>query len=171
MATISIIGSGLVWLALGIYLELAIPKTYGSKRGYCFCITGLFACCRRSQNIESSKTNLNEPDPDFDTKYLSKNCFEPVSKLVAMKELENQILKVQDLEKFYDNGTKAVNGINLKLYQDQIFILLGHNGAGKTSTIGVLSGLLEPTNGGAKVFGKSLVGDNFDARKFMGMCP
>jgi len=33
-----------------------------------------------------------------------------------MKELENQILKVQDLEKFYDNGTKAVNGINLKLY-------------------------------------------------------
>jgi len=88
-----------------------------------------------------------------------------------MKELENQILKIKDLEKFYDNGTKAVNGINLKLYQDQIFILLGHNGAGKTSTIGVLSGLLEPTNGGAKVFGKNLCGDNYDARQFMGVCP
>jgi len=47
---------------------------------------------------------------------LNKNFFEPVSKLVAMKEQENQILKVQDLEKFYHNGTKAVNGVNLKLY-------------------------------------------------------
>jgi hypothetical protein len=47
---------------------------------------------------------------------LNKTCFEPVSKLVAMKEMERQILKVSDLEKSYDNGTKAVNGVNLKLY-------------------------------------------------------
>jgi len=48
---------------------------------------------------------------------------------------------------------------------------LGHNGAGKTSTIGVLTGLFEPTNGGAKVFGKNLCGDNYDARQIMGVCP
>jgi ABC-type multidrug transport system ATPase subunit len=89
-----------------------------------------------------------------------------------MKEQENQILKVQDLEKFYHNGTKAVNGVNLKLYQDQIFILLGHNGAGKTTTISMLSGLFEPTKGSATVFGKNLCGgDNYSARRTMGVCP
>jgi hypothetical protein len=106
--------SGFLWLALGIYLEIAIPKAYGSKKGYCFCITECFSCCRRKQTISNAEKENN--DPDFDTKYLSKSCFEPVSRLVAMKELEHQILKVSDLEKHYENGTKAVNGINLKLY-------------------------------------------------------
>ena len=114
MAIITTAISTIIWLALGIYLEMTIPKTYGSKRGYCFCITQCFSCCSRKQTIASAEKDLNEPE--FETKYLNKNCFEPVSKLVAMKEQEHQILKVQDLEKSYHNGTKAVNGVNLKLY-------------------------------------------------------
>ena len=114
MAIICTAVSGVFWLVLGIYLEIAVPKTYGAKRGYCFCITECFSCCRRKQTIASAEKELS--DPGFETKYLNKNCFEPVTKLVAMKELERQILKVSDLEKSYDNGTKAVNGINLKLY-------------------------------------------------------
>ena len=114
MAIITTAVSTVLWLILGIYLEIAIPKTYGSKKGYCFCITECFSCCRRKQTISSAEKDFN--DPDIDTKYLNKNCFEPVSKLVAIKELERQILKVSDLEKSYANGTKAVNGVNLKLY-------------------------------------------------------
>ena len=53
------------------------------------------------------------------------------------------MLKITDLRKTYDNGFKAVNGINLKMYSDQIFVLLGHNGAGKTTTISMLTGLYE----------------------------
>lgn len=47
----------------------------------------------------------------------------------------------------YENGFKAVDGINLKIYSDQIFVLLGHNGAGKTSAISMLSGLFEASEG------------------------
>lgn len=57
------------------------------------------------------------------------------------------------MEKVYDNGFKAVNGVNLKMYTDQIFVLLGYNGAGKTTTISMLTGLLEQTKGMAEVFG------------------
>jgi ATP-binding cassette subfamily A (ABC1) protein 3 len=53
------------------------------------------------------------------------------------------------LAKEYDTGLRAVNGINLKIYSDQIFVLLGHNGAGKTSTISLLTGLYQPTAGEA----------------------
>ena len=55
--------------------------------------------------------------------------------------------------KEYKGGHRAVDYINLKMYADQIFVLLGHNGAGKTSMISVLTGLLEPTDGEAEVFG------------------
>ena len=52
----------------------------------------------------------------------------------------------------YDNGFKAVNGINLKMYNGQIFALLGHNGAGKSTTISMLTGLLKPSTGNASVY-------------------
>ena len=58
--------------------------------------------------------------------------------------------------KEYPNGFKAVNGINVKMYKNQIFALLGHNGAGKTTTISMLTGLLPKTKGYAEVFDKSL---------------
>jgi ATP-binding cassette subfamily A (ABC1) protein 3 len=68
-------------------------------------------------------------------------------------------MKLHGLEKQYGNGTKAVNGINLKLYTDQIFVLLGHNGAGKTSTISLLTGLYDPTEGAAEVYGIDMFKD------------
>lgn len=39
------------------------------------------------------------------------------------------------------------------MYSDQIFALLGHNGAGKTSTISMLTGMIEPTSGVIEVLG------------------
>lgn len=80
-------------------------------------------------------------------------------------------MKISDLFKVYGDGFKAVNGINLKLYQDQIFVLLGHNGAGKTTTISMLSGLLPKTAGEASVFGVDLFEAMQDVRKFIGVCP
>ena len=66
---------------------------------------------------------------------------------IARLELENQLLMISDLQKEYANGFKAVKGINLKMYNGQIFALLGHNGAGKSTTISMLTGLLGKTDG------------------------
>jgi ABC-type multidrug transport system ATPase subunit len=63
------------------------------------------------------------------------------------------LLQVRDLRKTYANGFTAVKGLNVKMYQGQIFALLGHNGAGKTTLISMLTGLLQPTSGEAEVFG------------------
>ena len=77
---------------------------------------------------------------------------------------------VRGLKKVF--GTKtAVNGVDIKMYNNQIYALLGHNGAGKTTTISMLTGLLEPTAGQAEVYGKSIFGDINDFRKILGVCP
>lgn len=50
-------------------------------------------------------------------------------------------------------------------------MLLGHNGAGKTSTISLLTGLYPPTTGEASVYGVDVFKDFDSIRQFMGICP
>lgn len=47
--------------------------------------------------------------------------------------------KLQGLTKIYNNNV-AVNDLTLNIYDDQITVLLGHNGAGKSTTISMLTG-------------------------------
>ena len=49
--------------------------------------------------------------------------------------------------------------------------LTGTAGAGKTTTLSMLTGLLTTTEGKAKVFDKDLFNEMDDVRKFMGVCP
>ena len=57
------------------------------------------------------------------------------------------------------------------MYSGQIFALLGHNGAGKSTTISILTGLLAKCEGEGRVFGKDLFRDMNDVRNMMGICP
>ena len=49
-------------------------------------------------------------------------------------------IQINNLTKVYSNGKVAVNRLSMKMHEDQITILLGHNGAGKSSTMSMLSG-------------------------------
>jgi ATP-binding cassette subfamily A (ABC1) protein 3 len=46
------------------------------------------------------------------------------------------------LNKIFNEDMHAVKDLNLSIYSDQIFVLLGHNGAGKTSTISMITGMI-----------------------------
>ncbi|MHA1697538.1 MAG: ABC transporter ATP-binding protein [Promethearchaeota archaeon] len=70
------------------------------------------------------------------------------------------IVKTSSLVKIYQDGTKALNGINLSVYAGEIWGFLGPNGAGKTTTIRILSGVLKPTSGQAWVFDLDVVKDS-----------
>ena len=84
-------------------------------------------------------------------------------------------LTVRGLRKVYPNtpdGAKAaVASVSLDMYEDQIFALLGHNGAGKSTTISMLSGLTPPTAGDAWAYGSSITTDLAGLRQIMGVCP
>ncbi|WP_439293961.1 ABC transporter ATP-binding protein [Lonepinella sp. BR2882] len=65
-------------------------------------------------------------------------------------------LEIKGLTKSYKNGVKALHGIDLTVERGDFYALLGHNGAGKSTTIGIVSSLVNKTNGTVKVFGYDL---------------
>ncbi len=62
----------------------------------------------------------------------------------------------------------AVDHVNFKIPQGEIFGFLGSNGCGKTTTMKMLTGLLAPTSGIAKTFGKPVDANNIDSRRDVG---
>ena len=64
-------------------------------------------------------------------------------------------IEVINLSKKY-KSKNAVSNINFKIGENEIVGLLGPNGCGKTTTIGMILGLLKPTNGQVLINGKSI---------------
>ena len=64
-------------------------------------------------------------------------------------------IEVINLSKSYKTK-KAVNNINFKINENEIVGLLGPNGCGKTTTIGMILGLLKPTSGQVLINGKNI---------------
>jgi ABC-2 type transport system ATP-binding protein len=65
----------------------------------------------------------------------------------------------------------AVDQLNLQIEQGELFSLLGVNGAGKTTTIKMLSCLTKPTSGDAFVGGASIVRDELNVKRVIGVSP
>ena len=63
------------------------------------------------------------------------------------------MIESNDLSKQYNNDFWAVDGVTLNVQPGQILALLGQNGAGKTTTVRMLTALLSPTRGWARVGG------------------
>ena len=80
-------------------------------------------------------------------------------------------LEIIDLVKTYPTGVKAVQGINLTVEQGDFYALLGHNGAGKSTTIGIISALVNKTSGQVKVFGYDLDSNKATLKQQNGLVP
>jgi ABC-2 type transport system ATP-binding protein len=85
-----------------------------------------------------------------------------------MKELP--AIEVLDLHKSFGENL-AVQGVSFEVTQGEIFSLLGPNGAGKTTTISMLSCLLRPNDGDARVMGHSIRSDSMGVKSVLGVVP
>lgn len=80
-------------------------------------------------------------------------------------------ISISNLVKTYANGTKALKGIDLEIASGDFFALLGANGAGKTTVIGILTGLVNKTSGRASVFGYDIDRAHGEAKRLIGVVP
>ena len=68
-------------------------------------------------------------------------------------------IEIKNLEKSYNN-IEAVKNINFKIYKGSIVGLLGPNGCGKTTTIGMMLGLIKPSSGNVLINGQNIENEN-----------
>lgn len=80
------------------------------------------------------------------------------------------ILETTKLTKKFGKVT-AIDGIDLRLNEGEVFGYIGPNGAGKSTTINVLLGILKASSGSAKIFGKDVWKDAVDIHKRVSFVP
>ncbi|MFC9246664.1 ABC transporter ATP-binding protein [Streptomyces sp. NPDC057136] len=69
---------------------------------------------------------------------------------------EAAVIETRGLTKRYRGGQLAVDGLDLRVPAGSVFGFLGPNGSGKTTTIRMLMGLIDPTSGTARVLGRPM---------------
>jgi len=80
------------------------------------------------------------------------------------------MIEIQNLVKQYGDKN-AVNNLSLSVGKGEIFGFLGPNGAGKSTTVKILTGMVFPTSGLARVAGFNIVTDPIEVKKRIGYVP
>jgi len=83
---------------------------------------------------------------------------------------ECDMIRTENLTKVY-NGKPAVDGLNLEVGEGEIFGFLGPTGAGKSTTILMLTGMIEPTAGRCFVDGIEVANDPLAVKRIIGYLP
>lgn len=79
----------------------------------------------------------------------------------------DKIIEINSLTKDFKD-LRAVNSLNLNVFEGDVFGFLGPNGAGKSTTIRMLLSLIKPTEGSIKLFGKTLQKNRIEILKRIG---
>ncbi|XP_048497581.1 ABC transporter A family member 1 isoform X3 [Beta vulgaris subsp. vulgaris] len=149
----------LLYGAIGIYLDKVLPKEDHEHFSWKLILPKF---------LQTKKDNIKPCTVGSVLKV------EGTSMEMKQQEVEGRCLQIRNLSKVYASrkgNCCAVNSLQLTLYENQIFALLGHNGAGKSTTISMLVGLTPPTSGDALVFGRNILTDMNGVRKDLGVCP
>ncbi len=80
-------------------------------------------------------------------------------------------ISIDNLQKTYAGGKRALDGVSLDVPRGQIFGLLGPNGAGKSTMINILAGLVNKTGGSASIWGFDIDKHPRNAKASIGIVP
>mmetsp|Transcript_24374 Transcript_24374/g.37578 ORF Transcript_24374/g.37578 Transcript_24374/m.37578 type:complete len:1959 (-) Transcript_24374:259-6135(-) len=152
------------------YFNRVVKGEYGRANPMHFPFTRSYWCPGSAKD-----TNANgEGESNESSTEASGVHIEPVADALKAQEKDNKCVSIKNLRMCFTNvnGTEkvAVEGLNLNMYTGQVTALLGHNGAGKSTTINMLTGLLKPTSGDAAVVGTSIVHQMPIVRQKIGIC-
>ena len=178
-----------IYLFLGYYLQNVIPHEYGMAKPFYFLFTPSYWCGEKEKEEEQKVEIYNEDKEENkkvkkDEDLLSNNSIfddNPHKEddnfqnedLYRDRNKDEDVFMLRNVTKVYDDGKMACNNISFNLFRNEIFALLGRNGAGKTSLINVLIGMFEATSGQAIYKGDNILFEskmkNF--RNKLGICP
>ncbi|XP_010279593.1 PREDICTED: ABC transporter A family member 1 [Nelumbo nucifera] len=168
----------ILYCAIGLYLDKVLPRENGVHYPWNFLFKSRYRQKKSMMQDDASglgvKVNNKFCNNGVMFNDISMPTIEAISLDMKQQELDGRCIQIRNLHKVYvtEKGKCcAVNSLQLTLYENQILALLGHNGAGKSTTISMLVGLLPPTSGDALVFGKNILTDMDEIRRSLGICP
>lgn len=167
---------GAGFMVLGLYLDNVLPNMAGVRRPwhYPFHCSYWFAksAAAESSHVEmrdllASSVSSSSSDQSNEAA-AARSLFEPADPTLIGRE---DCLDLRNVSKTYEDGKVALANLTLRCYRGQTLVLLGHNGAGKTTALSVLTRMLAPTAGQARIEGTDLFGDPERLRGVLGVCP
>ncbi|KAM3964373.1 phospholipid-transporting ATPase ABCA3 [Aphomia sociella] len=141
-----------LYMLIALYLEQVLPGPYGTPKPWYFLFQKEFWCSDNKVVDFDDTTSNQEITMERD----------PADLAVGVK--------IKNLTKIFGPNI-AVNNLSLNIYDDQITVLLGHNGAGKSTTISMLTGNLAMTCGSVWLAGYDMSTQMSLARSHLGLCP
>lgn len=159
-------GSIFLYAFLTFYLDRVLPKTYGTRLPPHF----LFLPSWWKAEVLGSGYHTDEGDT-LRGLATRKPAPHPESvQTLSEDELQRVSVRTSGVTKRFGTVT-AVDGLDLEMVEGQVSGLLGHNGAGKTTSINMLSGMLPPTEGEGMVGGLDIRTEMAQIRGSLGVCP
>ena len=155
---------------IALYLDNVLPKEHGIRQPFYFFLKPRW-WCRNSRNTHNNDDNQERLIENESMESIASNRdFEAISpKLKELEKLQNY-MKVTKLTKVYDKKN-IIEDVTLNMYSGQIFVLLGHNGAGKSTILSILAGNTPNSGGTATCFGIDMFKDIGQLRRNLGVCP
>ncbi len=173
-----------LYCLLAWYVTQVIPSEWGTNKPWYFCCDPRFLF--RSFCGKKGGDTIHPNDSLLMSEVEGSKGGEPGT--VWVEKVPTNLLRqvdsgtcisIRNLKKVYNSGNSKVYavgdedgpGLSITMFKNQITALLGHNGAGKSTTMHMLSGMTDVTYGDAYVFGKSVKTDMDSIRQDIGVCP
>ncbi|KFB48612.1 AGAP006380-PA-like protein [Anopheles sinensis] len=158
LVIIMLLVDAVIYLLIALYVEQVMPGEFGIARPWYFPFTKEFWVRKQTA---SRDTLFNREDQSTASG----------SRFIEQDPVGYAGVEIKQLRKVYKGNKAAVDGLNLRMYENQISVLLGHNGAGKTTTMSMLTGVFSPTSGTALINGHDIRTDIEGVRGSLGLCP
>jgi ATP-binding cassette subfamily A (ABC1) protein 3 len=153
----------ILYMLLTLYFDAVLPSEWGTRKHPCFCIVDPIRWCLRKSGAMSSADGEDHDGRD------PHGAYEPTTPgrkpSVELRGLRKEFV--------LPNGQKmlAVNDLTFNMYENEVFALLGHNGAGKTTAMNLMTGMLQAEAGDCRFHGDSVRHDLTKVREQIGYCP
>lgn len=163
---LSLVIGSVLWSCVSFYLARVLVPEHGQALSPLFPLR-LSYWSGTSQGIDIDDDDEEESDDDDDVR--DAIPIEEVGEALRRQKEIGKSIEIKKLKKEYGDKI-AVDGLNLSIYSGQVTAVLGQNGAGKSTTINMLTGSTAPTSGTAVVAGKDIRYGISDIRQSMGIC-
>ncbi|KAM5227715.1 phospholipid-transporting ATPase ABCA3-like [Ctenodactylus gundi] len=140
------------------YVDAVFPGKYGIPKPWNFFLESSYWLGKSPEVSETMQYNKTSQSKYFED--------EPTDLVAGI-----QIRHLYKIFQERHTSKRALNDLSLNLYEGQITVLLGQNGAGKSTTLSILSGLYPASSGKVYIQGYDISQHIVQIRKSLGVCP